>query len=108
MEKFSPQQAITVKDGYINKFTVRQSWCCYDVKYTEMFVKLITFDVKFTRRHIITKAALILCIVIQLDVMDQQAMNCPIDHHLILFTIWLDFLTVLLPRQLNVVLGHGA
>jgi len=70
--------------------------------------RCVTFDVKFTRRQIITKAALILGIVVELDVVDHQSMNGPVTHHLELLAVRFDLLSILLPRQLNVILRHGA
>jgi len=91
-----------------NQFTAESSYCDYLVKYGQINGRRVTFDVKSTRRHIITEAALVLSIVIQLCVMDHQPMNRPITNYFVLLSVWFDLLSVLLPRQLNVILGHGA
>ena len=68
----------------------------------------ITFDVKFTRGQIVTKAALVLGVVIQLGVVDHQSMNGSVAHHLVLLSVRFDLFSVLLPRRRDVVFGHGA
>jgi len=67
-----------------------------------------TFDVKFTRRQFITKAALVLRVVVQLKVVDHQSVNGAVAHHLVLLPVRFDLFSVLLPRQLDVVFRHGA
>ena len=62
---------------------------------------------KFTRRQIITKATLIFRIIIKLNVVDHQSMYRAVTHHFILLSIRFDLLSILLPRQLDVIFGHG-
>lgn len=63
---------------------------------------------KFTTREFITEGALIVGVIIKLSVVDHQSMGRSVMNHLVLLPVRFDLLTVLLPRQLDVVLGHDA